>query len=65
MPQTATSEAARTRALADVQRIAAEQALLLPLFHEQLYRFARPEVDGLAIGFGQPIVQYENLSIRG
>ncbi|HEX7527979.1 MAG TPA: ABC transporter substrate-binding protein, partial [Thermoanaerobaculia bacterium] len=49
----------------EVEEIIAREALLIPLFHEQVYRFARPEVDGLAVGFGQPIVQYENLSIRG
>jgi ABC-type transport system substrate-binding protein len=49
----------------EVEEIVAKEALLLPLFHEQLYRFARPEVDGLVLGFGQPLVQYENLSIRG
>ncbi len=49
----------------EVEEIIAREALLIPLFHEQVYRFARPEVEGLAVGFGQPIVQYENLTIRG
>jgi ABC-type transport system substrate-binding protein len=49
----------------EVEEVVAREALLIPLFHEQVYRFARPEVDGLTVGFGQPIVQYENLSIRG
>ncbi len=49
----------------EVEDIVAGEALMMPLFHEQVYRFARPEVEGLAVGFGQPIVQYENLSIRG
>jgi ABC-type transport system substrate-binding protein len=49
----------------EVEEIIAKEALMIPLFHEQVYRFARPEVEGLALGFGQPIVQYENLSIRG
>jgi ABC-type transport system substrate-binding protein len=48
----------------EVEEIVAKDALLIPLFHEQIYRFARPEVDGLAVGFGQPLVQYENLSIK-
>ncbi len=48
----------------EIEEIVAREALLIPLFHEQVYRFARPEVDGLAVGFGQPIVQYENLTIR-
>jgi len=49
----------------EVEEIVAREALMIPLFHEQVYRFARPEVEGLALGFGQPSVQYENLSIRG
>jgi ABC-type transport system substrate-binding protein len=48
----------------EVEEIVAKEALILPLFHEQVYRFARPEVEGLAVGFGQPLVQYENLSIK-
>jgi len=40
-------------------------ALLLPLFHDQVYCFARPEVEGLAsVSQGSPIVSYENLWIR-
>jgi ABC-type transport system substrate-binding protein len=49
----------------EVEEIVARGALMIPLFHEQVYRFARPEVEGLAVGFGSPIVQYENLTIRG
>jgi peptide/nickel transport system substrate-binding protein len=48
----------------EVEDIVAREALMIPLFHEQVYRFARPEVEGLALGFGQPIVQYENLTVR-
>ena len=42
----------------------ARQALLVPLFHEQSYCFARPGVEGLSLGFSSPIVSYEKLSIR-
>jgi eukaryotic-like serine/threonine-protein kinase len=55
---------ARESIYREVEEIISREALLIPLFHEQVYRFARPEVEGLAVGFGQPIVQYENLSIR-
>ena len=48
-----------------VEDLVARDALMLPLFHEQVYRFARPEIEGLTVGFSQPVVQYENLSIRG
>jgi ABC-type transport system substrate-binding protein len=43
----------------------ARNALLLPLFHEQVYRFARPEVEGLDITFSTPpVVAYEKLWVR-
>ncbi|HVE64948.1 MAG TPA: ABC transporter substrate-binding protein, partial [Thermoanaerobaculia bacterium] len=42
----------------------AREALLVPLFHEQSYCFARPGVEGLSLGFSSPIVAYEKLSIR-
>ncbi|MCK6684036.1 MAG: ABC transporter substrate-binding protein [Thermoanaerobaculia bacterium] len=41
-----------------------EEAILLPLFHEQLYRFARPEVRGLELAFTSPNVAYERLSLE-
>jgi ABC-type transport system substrate-binding protein/tetratricopeptide (TPR) repeat protein len=49
----------------EVEEILARDALLLPLFHEQVYRFARPEVEGLVVGFSAPTVRYENLRVRG
>jgi ABC-type transport system substrate-binding protein len=45
------------------ERIASE-ALLLPLFYDQVCCFARPEVEGLSMGLCNPIVAYENLSLR-
>jgi oligopeptide transport system substrate-binding protein len=56
---------ARESIYRQVEDLLARDALLIPLFHEQVYRFARPEVEGLTVGFGQPIVLYENLWIRG
>ena len=47
-----------------VEEIVAREALLLPLFHEQVYRFGRPEVEGLSVGFFSPRVPYENLSVK-
>jgi len=48
-----------------VEETIVREALLLPLFHDQVYCFARPEVEGLAaVSQGNPIVDYENLSIR-
>jgi ABC-type transport system substrate-binding protein len=48
-----------------VEEIISRDALLLPLFHEQVYRFARPEVEGLTVGFSYPHVPYENLWVKG
>ena len=49
----------------EVEETIARDALLLPLFHEQVYRFARPEVEGLdGLNFSFPEVSYENLRIR-
>ncbi|MEX1246820.1 MAG: ABC transporter substrate-binding protein [Thermoanaerobaculia bacterium] len=48
-----------------VEELIAREALLLPLFHDQVYCFARPEVEGLtSVKGGNPVVDYENLSIR-
>ena len=48
----------------EVEEMIAREALLLPLFHEQAYRFARPEIEGLALSLGGDTA-YEELRIRG
>jgi ABC-type transport system substrate-binding protein len=57
--------AARHGIYRQVEEIVARDALLLPLFHEQVYRFARPEIDGLSVSFWVPVVRYDELSVRG
>jgi peptide/nickel transport system substrate-binding protein len=47
-----------------LEELIARDALLIPLFHEQVYHFVRPEVEGHSLGFALPTVAYENLSIR-
>jgi len=47
-----------------IEEHVAREALLLPLFHEQVYRFAQPEIEGMQLGLALPSVAYENLSIR-
>ena len=47
-----------------VEEMIADEARLLPLFHEQVYRFARPEIEGLSVSYRNPAVSYENLKIR-
>ena len=47
-----------------VEEIVARDALLIPLFHEQVYRFVQPDVEGLSLGFSLPTVAYEKLSVK-
>jgi peptide/nickel transport system substrate-binding protein len=48
----------------ELEEIVAREALMLPLFHEQSYRIARPEVEGLSVGLGFPTVAMEELFVR-
>ena len=47
-----------------VEELTQREARLLPLFHEQVYCFARPEVQGLRVSYGNPAVAYEDLRIE-
>jgi ABC-type oligopeptide transport system substrate-binding subunit len=48
-----------------IEELIAREALLLPFFHDQVYGFARPEVEGFtSVGQTSPVVAYENLWIR-
>jgi len=46
------------------EKLLRRQALLLPLFHEQEYRFARPELQNLVVSIAVQSVAYENLFLR-
>jgi ABC-type transport system substrate-binding protein/predicted ATPase len=59
-----TEPAVRHSLYREVEEAIARDALLLPLFHEQAYRFARPEVEGLSVAFGVPTVAYDRLRVR-
>ena len=59
-----TSPAARHAVYRQIEEIIARDTLLLPLFHEQTYRFARPEVEGLSLSYGVTTVDYANLRIN-
>jgi ABC-type transport system substrate-binding protein len=48
----------------EVEDIVFRERLLHPLFHEQVYRFARPEVEGLSVSLSAPHVDYANLRVR-
>lgn len=53
--------AARHSLYRGVEAALVREVTLLPLFHEQVYRFARPELQGLRVGFSMPAVPYEEL----
>jgi ABC-type oligopeptide transport system substrate-binding subunit len=63
--RTETTPAARHGIYRQIEEVIAGEVVLIPLFHEQAYRFARPEVEGLSVSFGVPTVVYENLRIKG
>ncbi len=47
------------------EELIAREALMLPLFHDQVYCFARPELEGLTtIGQSNASIPYEDLWIR-
>ncbi len=56
--------AARHARYREIEEYVAREALLVPLFHLTVSRFARPEVQGLTLSFATPNVRYENLRIR-
>jgi ABC-type transport system substrate-binding protein len=59
-----TAAAVRHSVYRQIEETIAREVLMLPLFHEQAYRFARPEVEGLKVSFSSPAVPYEELRIR-
>jgi ABC-type transport system substrate-binding protein len=59
-----TSPAARHAVYRQIEEIIARDKLLLPLFHEQTYRFARPEVEGLSLSSSVTLVDYASLRIH-
>jgi len=48
----------------EAEQLIARRAILLPLFHEQTYRFARPEVQDFEVSFSIQTVPYEKLWLR-
>ncbi len=49
----------------DIEGLLAREQRLLPLFHEQIYRYARPEVRDFEIHLSPPQVAYEKLWLQG
>jgi ABC-type transport system substrate-binding protein len=48
----------------EIEERIGREALILPLFHEQVYRFARPEVEGLSLSVAGSAVDYASLRAR-
>jgi len=59
-----TSPPARHAIYRQIEDIIARENLLIPLFHEQTYRFVRPEIEGLSLSYGSIAVDYANLRVR-
>jgi len=60
-----TSPSARHSIYRQIEQTIARESLLVPLFHEQTYRFVRPEVEGLSLSYGNLAVNYAGLRFRG
>jgi len=41
-----------------------EEAVLIPLLHDQFYVFSRPDVQGLELNYFYPSINFENLSVK-
>lgn len=59
-----TSPAARHAVYRQIEDIILRERQILPLFHEQAYRFARPEVEGMSLSYDALALDYSNLSVR-
>jgi len=49
----------------ELQDVLASDAVVVPLFHEQTYRFFGPGIEGVRIQFGFPEVAYEEIRLTG
>ncbi len=59
-----TSPTARHTIYREIEDLLASEYLMLPLFHDQSYRFARPELVGLSISYGVTGVDYASLHFK-
>jgi ABC-type oligopeptide transport system substrate-binding subunit len=59
-----TDPALRHALYRELEDVLARECLIVPLFHEQAYRLAQPEVHGLRLGLGFPEVCYEELYLE-
>ncbi len=54
----------RESTYAQIEEIVLGEARIVPLFHEQVYRFARQEVEGLSVSYWGSAVDYQKLRLR-
>ena len=47
-----------------IEELIAREAFMVPLYHEQMYRIGRPELEGLSVSFTSPFVDYASLRLR-
>ncbi|MEE9195896.1 MAG: ABC transporter substrate-binding protein, partial [Alphaproteobacteria bacterium] len=59
-----TDAATRQATYRRLEALITRQVPLIPLFHEQVYRIAHPDVEGLTVSDWQPAVNYESLRTR-
>jgi ABC-type transport system substrate-binding protein len=62
--RTETSPAARHAVYRQIEDIIVRERPILPLFHEQAYRFARPEIEGMSLTYDSLTLDYANMSVR-
>ncbi len=58
-----TDPALRHTLYREIEEEVVRQSLLIPLFHEQTYRFSHPTLRGFKLGFSLPEVRYEELYV--
>jgi ABC-type transport system substrate-binding protein len=62
--RTETRPQVRHQIYQEAERLIAQRALLLPLFHEKTYRFASPDTQDFELNLAIQVVPYENLWLR-
>ena len=61
--RTETDAAARQAIFAQIEDIVLRRHMILPLLHEQLYCFFRPEISVVPLNFFDPILPFEKISV--
>jgi ABC-type oligopeptide transport system substrate-binding subunit len=62
--RTETRPQVRHQIYQEAERLMAQRAIILPLFHEKTYRFASPDTQDFELNLAIQVVPYENLWLR-